>query len=84
MKKMKKILIVFFTSLLFFSCSTVPINKNVWKEEALTRASKPVEVISVGQDKIGQTYVTFRDARGKIFTIQNISFASLKTGDIIY
>lgn len=68
--------------LLMASCATVPQYERT--ESYLTRAVKPVTVVSTSDPGGAYVSVTFVDARGKVFTVDSRSLWSLKPGDVVY
>lgn len=80
---MKRIYFMIFLvfAVILNSCATLRPNES-W-ENLLNRAKKPVYVISVYNNK-DMVYVLFKDANGKLFTINGLQFYSLEAGYIFY
>jgi len=66
------------------SCVTTPRSKSEVSYHYLTKASKPVTVLSVSNPDSPYASVMFIDAKGKIFTIDGAALWSFKPGDVIY
>ena len=63
------------------SCASYPDYSR--QEKMLSRAAKPLTVISVSRENARYCSVTFIDARGRVFTIDSESLGSLVPGDVI-
>ena len=77
---MKYIFIIVITCLIT-GCMTLKQNES-W-ENLLNYAKRPITVLSI-YNKNDMTYVLFKDAKGKLFTIYGYQFYSFKQGDILY
>jgi hypothetical protein len=79
---MKRIVILTAAAAMMLAgCATVPTYERA--ETYLTRAAKPVKVLSVSNPGGKYTSVTFIDARGRVFTVDADSLWSLAPGDVI-
>lgn len=68
--------------MLLLGCATAP---SIYEHslDMLTHAKKPVLVLAISSNSASVFSCTLRDARGKIFVIQDEGLASLRPGMII-